>query len=498
MKRYLALICVFAAALGGCRKDFLSLEKNPNVPSVASPNLLLAGALRQTADVVNGGINLNYAQYACYMGYISYSTSYQTNNSLELYGFTTSDYNVWTPLYLNLSNYNALTAANAGPYYAAIAKIMTAYNYEALVDNYNNVPYTSALKGTGVLNPTYDNGSAIYDDLMKQLDAAIVLINAAPATAINPGSADIMFGGTMTSWVKFANTLKLKLAIRQSNLTAKAAALQTAVQATQAMGYLDGTTGASVNPGYTNIDANGGQQSPIWLDYGYTQGMAGQSGNARYQAGSAAVNYFLTHNDTARAVQLYQAYYAATDVSKAHPYFVSTYFGDRNPPAGSVSKLGPGILKSATMNAQILSSAEALFLQSEGVAEGLITGNAATLYNAGITADFIDIGLTAAQAATYYGQMSVAYPTGGTLEDQKKAIITQKWAALDIYGAFEAYNEQRRTGYPVIPLSKTKGANAPNQVTRIYYPFVEYSTNAKNVAAQGTINIFTSKIFWAK
>lgn len=499
MKRYLALICVFAAALGGCRKDFLSLEKNPNVPSVASPNLLLAGALRQTADVVNGGINLNYAQYACYMGYISYSTSYQTNNSLELYGFTTSDYNVWTPLYLNLSNYNALTAANAGPYYAAIAKIMTAYNYEALVDNYNNVPYTSALKGTGVLNPTYDNGSAIYDDLMKQLDASIVLIQGAPASAVNPGSADIMFGGSMTNWIKFANTLKLRLAIRQSNLTAKAAALKTAVQATYALGYLDGTIGGSLNPGYTNIDANGGQQSPVWLAYGSTQSGSTEPGNKQYQADTYAINFFLSNNDTLRAAQLYQPYYKSTDAAKAHPYFVSTFFGQRNPPVGTVSKLGVGILKSASMNANVLSSAESLFLQSEAAAEGLISGNAATLYNAGITADFIDIGLTAAQAATYYGQASIAYPTGGTLEAQKQAIIVQKWAALDIYGAFEAFNELRRTGYPNnIPLSATAGANAPNQITRTFYPFVEYSTNAVNVAAQGTINQFTSKIFWAK
>lgn len=500
MKKYFALILgILTITLGSCKKDFLSLENNPNVPSVAAPNLLLSAALRQSADVINGGLATSFSEYACYLGYISYSTGYQTSNVLEQYSFTTSNYDVWTPLFLNVSNYSALKSAKAGPYYEAIAKIMTSYDFEALVDNYNNVPYKAALLGTGNLNPTYDNGSDIYDDLMKQLDAAIVLIQGAPASAANPGTADIMFSGNMASWTKFANTLKLKLAIRQSNLTAKAAALKTAVQATQALGYLDGSVSATVNPGYANSDASGGQQSPIWLCYGFTQTNAAQAGNAIYQANTYAINYFLSNNDTLRATQLYHAYYTADDVNKMHPYFVSTYFGERNPPKGTVSKLGVGILKSPTMNANVLSGAEALFLQSEGVASGLISGSAAALYNAGITADFIDIGLTAAQAAAYYGQESIAYPTGASLEAQKKAIIVQKWAALDIYGALEAFNELRRTGYPDnIPLSKTAGANAPNQITRILYPFVEYSTNAKNVAAQGTINKFTSKIFWAK
>lgn len=389
--------------------------------------------------------------------------------------------------------------AKAGPYYDGIAKIMTAYNYEALVDNYNNVPYSKALFGTENLNPVYDSGSAIYDDLMKQLDAAIVEIKGAPADAANPGPADIMYSGAMTNWVKFANTLKLKLAVRQSNLTSKVAVLKAAVAATQALGYIDGTNDAQVNPGYTNIDSFDGQQSPIWLNYGFTQAGGGQTGNAIYQANTYAVNFYLNNKDTARCAQLYTAYYTKADVNKLHPYFVSTFFGQRNPPAATVSKLGPGILKSASMNAQVLSSAEALFLQSEGVAEGLISGDPVALYNAGITADFLDIGLTAAQAAAYYSQPAIAYPRGGTLEQQKKAIIVQKWAALDIYGAFESFNEYRRTGYPDnIPLSATPGANAPNQITRIFYPFVESATNATNLAAQGTINKFTSKIFWAK
>ena len=130
---------------------------------------------------------------------------------------------------------------------------MTVFDYQQLVDNYNNVPYSQALQGTKKSNPAYDNGSAIYDDLLKQLDAAIALIQGAPTTDANPGVADIMYGGNMTNWLKFANTLKLRLALRQSNVAAKTAALKAAVAATASLGYIDASISALVNPGYTKF-----------------------------------------------------------------------------------------------------------------------------------------------------------------------------------------------------------------------------------------------------
>jgi hypothetical protein len=195
-----------------------------------------------------------------------------------------------------------------------------------------------------------------------------------------------------------------------------------------------------------------------------------------------------------------------------HYVVVASPFGSSSPPKGIVppastvsnlspSKFGPGVLKSPTQNANIMSAAEALFLQAEGAAAGIIPGSAQTFYNAGILASFVDdlVPNAAANAAAYEAQPQIAFPVAGTFAQQQKAIIVQKWAALNLYGAFEAFNEFRRTGYPDnIPLSIYPQNNAPNQVARIPYPFVEYATNAGSVKAQGDINIFSSKIFWAK
>ena len=501
MKKYLSIIFITIAIAGSsCKKTYLDeLKNNPNVPSVASPSLLLSGGLKTTAGILNGS---SYTMYASWIGYLSWSTGFQANTALEQYQFTTSSYDVWTPLYGNIANYNSILTANAGANYTGIATIMTVVDYQQLVDNYNNVPYSQALKGVTNLTPAYDKGTDIYPDLMKKLDAAITMIQGAPATDANPGVSDIMFGGDMTSWVKYANTLKLRLALRVSenpNLTAMYATFKTAVAATEALGYLDGTVGAYVNPGYTNSDAFGGQQSPLWINYGYSQSGSANTNNQEYQANQYSIDFF-TNNSDPRLTQVYAPNPDGNVIGSKFGATVTFPKGGVTP-----SKLGPGVLKDPSMDAVIMSSAEALFLQAEGVVKGLITGDAAALYNAGITNSFeFDLvgGTTAAAdaAATMYeAQVGIVYPTGGSVAAQEEAIIIQKWAALQAYGAFEAFNDFRRTGYPNdIPLSIYPGANAPNQVTRIFYPFVEYSTNAANVAAQGTIDKFNSKIFWAK
>lgn len=520
MKKYISIVLITLAVAGSsCKKNYLELTANPNVPSVTTPDLALSGALKTTADIVNLG---DYVQYNAWVGFVSQSTGFQPFTNVEQYNFTTTDFNgPWNDNYANLSNYNALLASTTDANYQAIAKIMMAYDYEALVDNYNNVPYSQALLGSKNLNPAYDKGTDIYTDLMKQLDAAIVLIQKAPAVSPKLATSDVMYGGNMTNWIKFANTLKLRLAVRVSGVSSMASTFAAAAKATQALGYIDATNPGLVNPGYLNSDADGGQESPLWRYYGFNQSGTPGTGRQQYQANTFAANYYATNNDP-RLVQVY-AESITTGAATATNFtagsalnvqngvaIISTTFGDSQPPTATVSGkagatvspslVGTGLLTSPTMSAVVFSAAESLFLQSEAAARGIITGDPAALYNSGITAsfEFDQVPNADAAAATYYGQAAIAYPTGAPLETQVQAIITQKWASLAIFGGFEAFNENRRTGYPDVPTSIYQGANAPHQVARIFYPFVEYATNAASVGAQGTIDKFNSKIFWAK
>lgn len=469
---------LLTVGISGCKKDFLDLAVNPNTPSVTTPQFTVAGALKVASDIVN----INYPHYGVWAGQLSPSGNYVPSPTLQQYQFTTDNFQVFQPLYSNLTNFNNLETISADASLAkfkAIAKIMKAYDFEQLVDNYNNVPYTDAFKASTSFFPKYDKGVDIYADLIKQLDAAVALIDG-NASAISPDVSDIVFKGDMAKWKRFALTLKLRLAIRSKTKVTLPAAGDS---------YM-GTIQAVTQPGYANSDAVGGQQSPFWRSFGFDQNGNPTGNNAYYRANAFEVSLLKNTNDP----RLSKFYAPITGGS-----VVGIIFGDDAAiPNAGTSAIGTGLLKSATQDGVLMSAAEAYFLQAEGVQNGYITGDAQDLYQKGIAASFVAVGLSSADAATYYGQAknNVSWAASTNKEE---AIITQKWISLTGYGSLESYNELRRTGFPSgVPRSIDSKAIGTGLPTRIFYPTSEYQQNADNVGKEGTINPFGSKIFWAK
>jgi len=502
------MLIVLAVAGGSCKKTYLSeLANSPNVPAVTTPALQLSGALTVTATRTTG---TSEVQYLCWAGYMAENTGTQPISSLLLYNITTGTYDNFSPLYLNISNYNAILQSSTEPYYVAIAKIMIVYDFQQLVDQYGNVPYFQVMKGINNLTPAYDDASAIYDDLLKQLDAAIVLINGAPITAATPGKFDVVYGATnaagMAKWKAAANTLKLRIAIRQSSkatvFAAKKAALTTSIAATAAEGYITTANEFSVNPGYANVDP---QQSPLDLAYGYKASGAVAGSGATYQANSFAVNLLVGAgtNPTAPDDPRLNLIYAPSTSAAALGKIESTALGATTSPKEGTTQVNASKLASfvltPTKSSPLIQASEAYFLQAEAIKAGLITGtpaNEQTMFNNGIAASFTEFGLTAAQLATYMTKPIAIYPVGGTDAQREQAIITEKWISFGPYLPLEAYTELRRTNYPAVPLSILSGVTATSYVARLPYPTAEYNTNANNVGAQGTIDIFASKPFW--
>ncbi len=501
MKKYISFIAIFfAAGITGCKKNYLDLENNPNQPSITTPSLALSSAEVTAAAIVS----VEYPEYGVWSGYWTTSGNYTPNPTINEYQLTTTSFEgnlsgsnaAWDDLYLNLSNLNTLqtisaqTAGDAN--FQAIAIILKAYDFEQLVDNYNDVPYSQAFNPK-ILTPVYDKGVDIYHDLGKQLDAAITLINN-NSSATSPGTSDVIFKGNMISWKKFANTLKLRLAIRVSTKLGASDPLVTDLASTAAEGYLDATTQATANPGYAQALSSSGasQESPFYGDYGFDVNGNPTGNEQYYRANAFAVNFYQSNNDPRLA-----AFYAPT---AAGGVFNGNVFGDilNNVQNPNSSAIGPGILQSATQNAVLFSGAESLFLQAEAALDGFITsGDPQTLYQAGITASFESLGLTDTQASAYYAQptINISYTTSPNKEE---AIIVQKWAALNGLFNLEAYNEYRRTGYPNLPSSVDPSAIAKTLPSRVLYPISELTTNSANLAKEGTISQFTSKIFWAQ
>lgn len=492
MKKYILILAAFfTVGISGCKKDYLSLENNPNTPSITTPQLTLAAALNATASII---VN-QYNYYGVWAGYWTTSGNYVPNSTINQYQFTpTSFEGDWTLWYLNLTNYNNLQVQAAKDptlsNYQAIAMIMKAYGFQYLVDNYNDVPYSQAFDVTKNVFPAYDKGVDIYHDLGKQLDAAIALIGKSNATTVVPGADDIVYGGNMTAWAAFANTLKLKLAVRVYKKLGTSDPLVTDLASTAAAGYIDGSTNpeADVNPGYTNA---AGKQNPFYADYGFDASGNATPNNIYFRANAYSVNMLTTFNDP-RVSELYLKLPSGNVRGNG--------FGDPGVESNTfTSAIGPGLLKSPTQSQPIFTAAESLFLQAEAVQNSLITSSstAQALYEAGITASFTSLGLTSDQATAYFSQ--AINNVGWTASSNKEqAIITQKWIALNGNFNEEAYSEYRRTGYPVLKSSIDPAAISPTLPTRIPYPETELTTNAGNLAKEGAINYFTSKIFWAQ
>src|ERR1700722_10375867 len=189
MKKLILILAVFfTIGIAGCKKDFLNQEINPNNPSVTTPQLSLAGALGTAAAIINGnpaingGASVDYNQYGVWIQYWTNSGNYVPNAALDAFQINNTSFtNCWIDLYQNITNYNNLettsAAVPADAYFQAIAMIMKAYDFQQLVDQFGDVPYSQAFQPSTILFPAFDSGQSVYNDLVKQLDAAIALIN---------------------------------------------------------------------------------------------------------------------------------------------------------------------------------------------------------------------------------------------------------------------------------------------------------------------------------
>jgi hypothetical protein len=489
------------------------------------------------------------------MGYWARSGSYQNDNEEETYNFTntfpTSGGNPWNDLYYNASSYNFIqqkAKASGDGFYEAICRIMKTQNFQLLTDVYGNIPYFQALQGNDVRNPKYDNGKDIYKDLFLQLDTAIALLKSpAAAASANEKIAtnDLVFKGNATLWIKLANTLKLRMVIHcQNGIDASTsvsgidyAAIMSGINA-EGTGFLNSGESAKINPGFS-----ASKPSPFYRFFAINENgtLAGLADVTKANAfavglGTAARPGYYRYNGDPRENKLYvkpdvnssASVYTARTYHKGIPYgavsgFAAGFTGDSLSPINQINSTSPltGLSPNgAASDAWLMTSVESLFLQAEAAQRGLLPGvDPQTALTAAIRESFISLGLTAANANTYingnagYADVdytAVADPSIGNLVDGGLyTIIAQKWFALNGIAPFEVWCDYRRTdivygegvsydqsyGPWATQLSILSGA-ASSIPVRLFYPQSEYSFNEANVNTQGTINVFTSKVFW--
>jgi len=205
--------------VSGCKK-VLDINQDPNNPSTdqATPQLLFPAAEISAASAVGGELAIIGMLWSEYTTEDVSSSQYRNFDS---YNVTSSDLGTdYNQLYTGALNDLELILQKAkasGDWnFYLMATVLKVYSYQVLVDLYDQVPYTEALQGATNLQPKFDNGIDIYTSLLGKLDSAMNQDFGAN-TVTDPGGADYFFGGDMSKWMAFANTLKLKMFLRMVN-----------------------------------------------------------------------------------------------------------------------------------------------------------------------------------------------------------------------------------------------------------------------------------------
>ncbi|WP_276501895.1 SusD/RagB family nutrient-binding outer membrane lipoprotein [Terrimonas pollutisoli] len=475
-------------ATSSCKKNFLEVNVDPNNPTTASVDLVLPTALVYSAyDLGNpyqvlGGF---WAQY-----WTQGPTGNQFSN-YDQYSINSGDFDrQWIDVYagpLNDLKYIVAEGQKTGnDNYAAIAKIMQAYLFQYVTDMQGDVPFAEALQGATNLNPKFNTQQEVYDGLITLVDEGLALLDE--NSNVHPGADDLFYHGDMHLWQKFANTLKLKIYLRQAYV--RPAVAEAGVKALYAAGaeFLDFEETAQVN--FTTATFN---QHPLFAHINSV-------GEFNILASQTALGYMLGLNDP-RIDKFYRR--ATLGAGTGQHVGIPQGKGRILPNPATLddrqfSKPGPAVGGAPASGVGgeapviFMSEAESYFLQAEAVVRGWGTGDAEQLYNDAIELSFLYWGFTSAQFNTYKAQSGVTFPAAGTTEQKLKAIITQKWVSMCGTQNIEAWTEWRRTGYPdIFTVSETTiiGNKFP---TRLLYPDSEVTANP-NTPAQKTV---TDKMWW--
>jgi len=498
MKKKLIYIFTVAAVLllGACKKGFLDINDNPNKPTNVNPALILTGALNNTAAYTTGG-SVFYSFAALWMNYWMTPGGVSGWYEERSYNFTTNwggSTTLWANLYDNLNDWTYLetqSKTTGKNFYLGIAKTMKAWDYQYLVDFYGNVPYTQASKNTSFLNPKYDKAQAIYEDLAKQLDTAANLFKTATVSPADV-TADIYAKGNLQKWGKFANTLKLRILLRQSEMPGREQYIKDEIAKITAngFGFIGAGDGMFNNPGYLNTS---GKQNPFWAVYGYAANGEKTSSHTYMLASTYGMDFLKNNNDPRLA-----KFYSTVNDGAGSTYVSLVWGQDVNfdQTLTTVSGIGKGVLKAFNQSQPIFTDFESLFLQAEAAYRGYLSGNAETIYKDAVSANFIYLGLSKEEATTYLTDQDVAkWPAKDS--DKLALIIKQKWAAMNGTNDIEPWTDYRRLELPAdMPISIASTVTTKKIPVRMLYPQREYNTNSANVIAEGTINQFTSRIFW--
>jgi hypothetical protein len=491
MKKIAIFLTACTAVLASC-SDFLDVNEDPNNAPTNTPALALPAGIASAGARLGTNYNIMGGMWVQYWAQNNGSNQYKNFDAYIVQQSTLNpDFNELYSGSLRDLEYARVESKKAGDWNIYLmSTVMQSYVYQMLADIYDEIPFDEALQGNVVQHPHFRPGQQVYDSLIVRIDDALSRDFDA-STNTDPAKQDLLFSGDVDRWIQFANTLKLKIYLRQ--IYARPAVAQSGIEALYTGGANFLTTSATMSQ-FDNVE---NKSNPL-----YEADRRKLNTGENIKASKTFMDFLTANDDTLRREKLFN------EGAKGFRGIEQGNFG------ASTVQIVPNDISTAMIGATdtlyFMSLSEVLFLQAEVAARGMGpgTGAAQGLYEAGIRVAFERLGIATGAEDYYEGGGPYEYPNG-TLEENMEAIAIQKWVALAGIEGLEAFFERNRLGYPefkglnygdagyepgdlVYPIGGVTGVG--NYPKRLLFPETERNRNP-NTPPQVPI---TTKVWWDK
>lgn len=490
MKKYIISAIALLTITFGCTNGFDDLNKDPNKLTEVGPRempYMFAKAQSSSA------LNRSFYQTVQNLGadlFSQYFALTTTSFSTDRYVLTPDwQRRFWSVVYVDTAPQLKAIIENAEKNSGeqALANILWVYTFHRLADHFGPIPYFDAAEAKDDI--AYDALDKIYDDFFKRLDVAVKDLKALPEGATVFKGYDLMYNGDVKQWISFANTLRLRLALRISHVDANRAKVE--AEAAVKLGVMtDNGQNAYLTKSESGNDTNGLSQVAAWNEFAMSSTMA---------------SYLKGYNDP-RLKTYFQPNVTTNSYNGLRNGLPSTAFSDSRNSAQMNSNVGEywatvksdkTFLPNLTAKYHVMCAAEAYMLRAEGALNNWdMGGTAQSLYEEGIKISFrqwnvvddnylTEVRLPAAPGDANNSPAVSTTPTkwASDKETQMNQVLTQKWLAMFPNG-MEAWAEFRRTGYPkMYEVVQSDNTDIPQGefIRRLPYPQTEIINNKEQV-----------------
>jgi len=458
--------------LGSCTSGWEDMNRDPNNPTtVKAGNVLVAVERASTSTLFDvwwtGNNTTSYANQIVKIQYIDENWYNERDGIIQRWS-TLMTYQV------ELNKIVAIAQASGDTGMEGAALVLKAQLFHIMTDTWEAIPFTQGARcEEGILQPEYDSQESVYTALLEMLKSANTLLGAAATDADYVIDGDALNGGDPVLWQKYANSLRLRMAIRMSNVAPAAAKT-----------VIDEIVGSPAT--YPILESNDDMIAFEWVGVSpyYEPFYDDKVNNARddHAVCKTFIDNLLTINDPRisefahlcdATPQIYKGLTAGVDPTE-------------NYNLDEISRIGTRYRDLATGASYYMRYAEVEFLLAEAYARADLLNDAVEAkahYEAGITASCEEHGVAAGDITTFIAGANVNWDdaTGSFGYSNLQKIYYQKWISLFKQG-HEAWAETRRTDIP--QLSAAPGSIFPGHTRppfRWPYPTDEYSLNKTNV-----------------